>query len=69
MCKDNTIRIVDARTYTEIGKKKLDKRVNQFCWTNDNKHILTTSKEGSVDIFRESNFDLIHSFVVCFMYI
>ena len=55
--RENTITLVDGYKYTELKKYKAPSttKIHSFIWTNDDKYILITTKDGYIKIFDSNN--------------
>merc|ERR1712154_193954 len=62
----NTITLVDGFKYTELKKYKAPSgtKIHSFLWTNDDKYILITTKDGYVQIFNSLSLQKVHEFQV-----
>eukprot|EP01084_Bolivina_argentea_P091176 164159_1 len=64
--RENTITLVDGYKYTELKKYKAPSstKIHAFKWTNDDKYILITTKDGYIKIFDANTLHKAHEFQV-----
>eukprot|EP01083_Nonionella_stella_P031428 86082_1 len=62
--RENTITLVDGHKYTELKKYKAPSstKIHSFKWTNDDKYIVITTKDGYVRIFNANTLHKVHEF-------
>eukprot|EP00484_Ammonia_sp_Unknown_P027008 CAMPEP_0197047588 /NCGR_PEP_ID=MMETSP1384-20130603/23066_1 /TAXON_ID=29189 /ORGANISM="Ammonia sp." /LENGTH=387 /DNA_ID=CAMNT_0042479541 /DNA_START=18 /DNA_END=1178 /DNA_ORIENTATION=- len=62
--RENTITLVDGHKYTELRKHKAPSttKIHSFKWTNDDKYIVATTKDGFVKIFDANHLEKVHEF-------
>eukprot|EP00485_Elphidium_margaritaceum_P002218 CAMPEP_0202703428 /NCGR_PEP_ID=MMETSP1385-20130828/16277_1 /ASSEMBLY_ACC=CAM_ASM_000861 /TAXON_ID=933848 /ORGANISM="Elphidium margaritaceum" /LENGTH=380 /DNA_ID=CAMNT_0049361281 /DNA_START=24 /DNA_END=1163 /DNA_ORIENTATION=- len=60
--RGNTITLVDGHKYTELKKHKAPShnKIHSFIWSNDDKYILITTKDGMIQIFDSLHLQKVH---------